>query len=954
MSNAHRAETGGNIDRKTPINFTFNNIKYTGYSGDTLASALLANGIHWVGRSFKSHRPMGIISADVCEPNAIIQLEKGGQDSKPNILATEVLLYQDLKAHSVNVWPSLKFDVIAIHKYFSKYLTTGFYYKTFMWPKSFWKKFYEPVIRKRAGLGICELNRETQAHDRIDKHCELLIVGSGPAGLAALEQASKLKTKIILADENPSLGSTLIGTKKHIWAQEIIKSAAKLKNIILLEHTTIFGYYESNYICGRQYLTHGQRIWHIHADRVILATGAHERPITFYNNYVPGIMLASAANRYLLQYGVLCGKNIMIFTNNDSVYSVVANLLAKNANILGIVDSRANAPDVKIDIPIYKKEVVAFASGKKHIKSITLSSGLTIKCDLLLVSGGFNPVVHLFSQSGGSLQYCNTRSCFIPNSSTQELSNIGACAGIFDEEECIVSGQKAAHKQAFIPDVIPKISAIWDISSGLKNDTGKHHLIDFNEEVSVADIKLAAREGMDSIELVKRYTTVGMGMDQGKLSNVNAIGVLSEYINKPIPEVGTTKFRAPYTPISFASLAGTELGDLLDPVRTTTIHERHLQYGAVFEDVGQWKRPWYYPKPNESMQDTLNRECLAVHQSVGMLDASTLGKIDIQGKDAGVFLDLIYTNLFSSLKRGVCRYGIMCHEDGMVFDDGITSCIGENHYYMTTTTSGAAAVLDWMEYWLQTQYPDLEVFLTSITEQYGTVVVSGPNSRSVMQDVFKDHSFDAYSFPFMRIQDAMLLGVPVKILRISFTGELSFEIHYPSHLGPKVWDLVANAGAPFNITPYGTETMHILRAQKGFIIVGQDTDGSVTPSDLNMNWIISKKKDFLGKRSFQLKNLVKKDRKIMVGLITKNPKTVIPEGAQLVIDPKHPKPIPMEGHVTSSYYSPILGKSIALALIKDGLNRIGETLYAPVENQIIETTIVSSIFYDQDGERQNV
>ncbi|MDF1677649.1 MAG: sarcosine oxidase subunit alpha family protein [Legionellaceae bacterium] len=953
MSGAKRLPTGGLIDRHTPLHFTFNNKQYTGFKGDTLASALLANGVHWVARSFKSHRPRGIMTADMTEPHAIVQLDKRGPNSEPNRLATEVLLYEGLRAHSVNVWPSLKWDITAINQYLSQYLVAGFYYKTFMWPKAFWKRLYEPFIRKSAGLGICEHNPDTKTHHRMDIHCDLLIIGAGAAGLAAAEAACLDKQSIIIADENPILGSTLVGTEKCTWAQKVIQTLNQ-QSVTQLTRTTIFGYYESNYLCGTQQLKEGSRTWHIHAKRVILATGAHERPMTFYNNDLPGIMLASAVQKYLNHYAVTCGQHIVLFTNNDSVYPLAKALISQGVQILAIVDMRPTPPDVQLEAPIYTNTHVTEASGKKHLQSITLSNGRKIACDLLLVSGGFNPVVHLFSQSGGTLKYCNIRACFIPDKTPQKAISVGACSGLFELEDCIVSGQKAAQDKAFVPPNIPTIEVIWDIPSNKPQDTGKTHLVDFAEDVSVADIQLAAREGMDSIELIKRYTTIGMGIDQGKTSNVRAIGILSEHLQKPMQEIGTTTFRPPYTPITFGALAGADIGELLDPVRTTTLHETHLKLGAIFEDVGQWKRPWYYPKPGETVQKTLNRESLAVHESVGILDASTLGKIEIQGKDAGQFLDLIYTNMFSNLKVGACRYGMMCLEDGMVFDDGITARLGEHHYYMTTTTSGAANVIDWMEFWLQTQYPHLDLFLTSVTEQYGSIVVSGPKVREVLQTVFPHHAFDNDAFPFMQIQETTFDDIPIKFLRISFTGELSFEVHYPSHLGPKLWACIQDAGKPYNITPYGTETMHILRAEKGFIIIGQDTDGSVTPLDLNMNWIVSKKKDFLGKRSLKRQDTQRKDRKTLVGLMTKQPKTIIPEGAQLVINPKAPKPIPMEGHVTSSYYSAHLGHSIALALIKDGLSRIGETLYAPTEKGVIQAKIVASTFYDPKGARQNV
>lgn len=922
---------GANINKNKKVNFYFNGKKYSGFEGDNIASALLANNIHFIGRSLKTHRPRGIMASDASEPNAVFTINRGQENSLPNIIGTQMPIYEGLKVNSVNIWPSLNFDLGSINQYFSSLLVAGFYYKTFMWPQKFWKLIYEPIIRKFAGLGVCDLNLDQKKYSRIDHHCQILIIGAGKTGIEAAIKNAKEGREVTLVEEKPKIN------------KDLAAKIAQYKNIKILTKTSLFGYYDHNYLCANEYRKNGQRIWHFHAQKVILAVGAHERPFIFKNNDLPGIMLSSAVKSYLLDYGVKCGNEIVIFSATNYGYEVAKTLIDNNIKVKAIIDPRASGPEFKLDVPIYQNAVISQAKGKKHLKSVVVSNYQTgekiteINCDLLAVSAGFNPNVNLFSQSGGKLEFCDERSCFVPLSANQNLEAIGACNGDFAFEE-----------KGNLP-------AIWDISSNLAKDNKKTHIVDFADDVSAADIELAVREGMNSVELVKRYTTAGMGIDQGKISNVNTIGIQANAAQKTIPQVGTTKFRPPYSPVTFGSLAGMELGNLLDPVRTTTIHDWHVKNGALFEDVGQWKRPWYFPKKGESMQDSLNRESLAVRKSVGMLDASTLGKIDIQGKDAGKFLDLIYTNMFSTLKVGACRYGVMCHEDGMVFDDGVTACIGENHYYMTTTTGGAAGVLDWMEFWLQTQYPELEVFLTSVTEQYGAIVVTGPNCRKVLQKVIPDHYFSSEAFPFMAVQNSQIAGVDVKLIRISFTGELSFEVHCPAFSALEIWEKIYEAGKEYDITPYGTENMHILRAEKGFIIVGQDTDGTVTPLDLGMSWVVSKKKDFIGKRSLTRSDTAREDRKQMVGIINKeNPEEIIPEGAQIVEKPSNKFPVKMEGYVSSSYYSAILGHSFALALINGGLNRHGEELYASYDGKFIKVEVTSPIFYDPKGERQNV
>ncbi len=1000
----NRTSNGGKIDREKRVNFVFNGLSYAGFEGDTLASALLANGVHLVGRSFKYHRPRGFVAAGAEEPGAMVQLEEGAQ-TQPNIRATQIELYEGLKASSVNVWPSVDFDISAVNGLFAKFMTAGFYNKTFMWPRSFWMKLYEPVIRRAAGWGRAPTVSDPDIYDRMQCHADVLVIGGGPTGLAAALEAGRAGARVVLVDEQKELGGSLLSLNREIdgktaieWIEQAKAELAEMPDVRILTRTMLFGYYDHNYLVALEQKTDHlplkdrsgkvrQRVWHFRAKQVVLATGAHERPLVFADNDRPGIMLSGSVLTYLNRYGVFPGKNIVLFTNNDSAYETALALHAERLKIVAVIDVRNDVtgelPDKvrELGIQVLEGHAITATNGRKRVSSVEVRAidpgadkytghSINFECDLVAMSGGWSPVIHLFSQSQGKLKYDDDRVCYVPEKSVQEQQIAGSCSGEFLTEDCLnnggVAGRIAAKKAGFSPKKehepltvqepeMGKMEPFWVVPGNVPVGEGSaKHFVDLQNDTTAADIALAIREGFESSEHVKRYTLTGFGTDQGKTSNINALGILAGILDKPLADVGTTTFRPPYTPVSYGALAGRNLGNWSDPVRVTAIHDWHQKNGALFENVGQWHRPWYYPKTAEKMQDALNRECLAVRNSIGVLDASTLGKIDIKGPDAAEFLNRVYTNAWMKLGVGKVRYGLMCHEDGMVFDDGTTARLADDHFLMTTTSGNAAAVLDWLEEYLQTEWPDLKVYCTSVTEQWATVSVAGPKARKLLQKIAPDMDLRPDSFPFMSFKEGEVAGIDARVFRISFTGELTYEINVPWHAGRAMWDAVMEAGAEFEITPYGTETMHVLRAEKGFIIVGQETDGTQTPQDLGMDWIVSKKKpDFIGKRSFTRSDTAADNRKQLVGLLTDNPDDVLPEGAQLVLDQYASKPMPMVGHVTSSYYSATLGHSIALAVVRGGLGKTGDTIFAPLANTTITAKIVSPIFYDPKGERQD-
>jgi len=881
MSADNRIQGFGRLPLAKTINFTFDGKAYQGLEGDTLASALLANGVHLTGRSFKYHRPRGIISAGPEEPNALVGIARDVARSQPNVRATVQELYDGLTATSQNRWPSLAFDVSAVNDQLAPFFPAGFYYKTFKWPVKAWDRIYEPVIRAAAGLGVAPAEADPDRYSNRYAHCDVLIVGGGLAGLSAALVAAKSGVQLIICDENPEFGGSILhdraleidGQSSVDWVKATLATLAAMDNVRLLTRTTGFGYYAQNFVSLAERVSEHmarpdpilprERLWQVRARRVILATGAIERHLVFADNDRPSIMLASAAQKYLNHYGVAVGANVGVFTACDSAWNSAFDLKSAGVNIAAIVELRADPPEALLSkareysIRVLKDHSVVKTSGRLRVSSMTVRPNTggpdeQINIDALINSAGWTPSVHLFSQSRGKLEWNEERNVFLPDIYAQDCASIGACNGTFNEEELIGearerasqaardTGGKALKKQK--PVKIANASAWQGNAIGAAPGAGANDIVkafvDFQNDVTAKDIRLAVREGMQSIEHVKRFTTTGMATDQGKMSNMHGLAIAAEQLGKNVPEVGLTTFRAPYTPVTFATIVNHARGSLFDPTRKTPMHQWAEDNGAVFEDVGPWKRAWYYPQAGETMHQAVNRECLTVRQKAGIFDGTTLGKIEIVGPDAAEFLNLLYTNPWTKLAVGRTRYGIMCREDGFIYDDGVIGRMAEDRFHVTTTTGGAPRVLNHIEDYLQTEFQHLDVHLTSTSEQWAVIAVQGPLAREIIEPLIEDIDISHAAMPHMSVREGKICGVPMRLFRISFTGETGFEINVPADYGQSVWQAVYAQGAPKGMVAYGTETMHVLRAEKGYIIVGQDTDGTVTPHDATFlgNW----------------------------------------------------------------------------------------------------------------------
>ncbi|MFZ9034630.1 MAG: 2Fe-2S iron-sulfur cluster-binding protein [Francisellaceae bacterium] len=965
---------------KNKIQFVFNGKKYSGFEGDTLASALLANGVHLVARGFKYHRPRGIFSSGIDEPNAFVQLEPESPYSEPNRRATDILLYEGLKAKSQNCWPGVNYDFRALSQAFKPLLSAGFYYKTFMKPEKLWP-WYEKKIRQTAGLGVSPMQIDPDHYARRYAYCDTLIIGAGFSGLLSALLLAKSGIKIILCEQydwggtlnNESYDDPSVFIDKLPSQQWLDKTIDELKhhpNITLLPQTLAFAHYPNNYIGLIE--THDavktkttaknpkQTLWQIRAESVIHATGQMERPLLFAGNDRPGIMLAQSVRHYLNRYGVLAGSKAVILTNNDQAYQCAIELANRGIEVNAIIDIRSDPEKHWLDlaekhnIDVKTNSIITATRGWSRVKGISLKTPQgqhDIDCDLLAVCGGFIPVINLWSHAGGRVIYDENIGSYRPGEAVEK--NQFSCGGINGTQSFrqvikevndignrLLQNLGKPTTQLHLETDEPLFTSpahLWCLVDCSDVKQMRQSFIDTASDVTIYDVHQAMDEGFCNVEHVKRYTTCGMAPDQGKSGNVNLFYLIAKFSQLPQAEIGTTTYRPPFTPISFGAIAAFDRGiNALAPNRTTVIHDWHINHHAVFENVGNWWRPRYYQSfEGETMAQALQRESKAARQSAGMLDGSTLGKIDIQGKDAAVFLNRIYTNRWDTLKPGRCRYGVMLGEDGMIIDDGVTARFDQHHFHMTTTSGNAAMVMSWMEKWLQTEWPELDVYLTSVTEQWAVISLSGPNSQAILSQLLSNNSdIDAGQIKALDAKCGYLnhegLEIPIRIFGIAFSGENGYEINVPAQFGKVLWEHIYQLGQPLGLTPYGTETMHLLRAEKGFIIIGQETDGTVTPFDLDMGWVVNLKKgDFIGCRSLYRSDSQRGDRKQLVGLLTHDPDLVIPEGANLIAEAEVDEP-PVEiiGHVTSSYFSPNLGRSFALALLKSGKNYPNKTIYA--------------------------
>ncbi len=951
MAQSNRRDRGGRIDRSRPLTFQFNGRTYDGFEGDTLASALLANGVQVTARSFKYHRPRGIVGHGPEEPGTLVELD--GEDASGNRPATTVPLREGLSARSVNCWPSPEFDLGGINQLLSRFIPAGFYYKTFKWPN--WHLF-EPSIRKAAGLAAAPKRPPQSGHfEARHAHTDVLIAGAGPAGLLAALEAGRAGKRVFLADEGTEAGGSLLNRNLTIgerpamdWVADAVAELRDMANVTHLQNATVWAYREHNLMIVNEREADQasilERSWRVRAAEVVIATGATERSMVFSNNDRPGVMLASSVQAYVNRWGVSPGQRVVLFTNNNSAYAVAADLVAAGVTVQAILDSRDVVPQVALDMvprmTVNAGTVVADIRGHKRVravKALPKAGGVCswIKCDLLAHSGGWNPTVHLWSQSRSTLRFDEGLSAFVPDRAVQSCRAVGAAEGDLTLDRIIDGGT----------DLPYAIEPLWCV--GVPGQGGKAFL-DIQNDVSVGDVHLALREGYDNVEHVKRYTTGGMGIDQGKTGNINIIGTVALQKGVQLQEVGTTTFRSPYTPVSFGAIGGLREESVLFPYRHTPVTQWNKDNGAVMYEAGaRWRRPGYFPKPGEGLQDAVNRECRAVREGVGVYDGSPLGKFELKGRDVPRLLDFLYSNIMSSLKPGEGRYGLMLSDDGLILDDGVAFRLDQHRWMISTSTGHADAVNQHMEKLLQTEFPNWQVMITTVTSQWNNATICGPRAREVMHALGTDIDLSPEAFPFMTFRDGEVAGFPARVLRVSFTGELSFEVNVaPRHMAA-LWDKVMEAGEPFGILPVGSESSHVLRVEKGFLSLGHEVDGSVDAYDLGMGWAMSKKKrDYLGKRSVLLRRKAESARRELVGILPEDPNQQVPEGAPLTPEGRKQA---TEGLVTACVWSVVNNRWIGLALLKDGHQRHGQTAHVRLKGEVIPVKITKPVFHDPEG-----
>jgi sarcosine oxidase subunit alpha len=984
-----RLAAGGLVDRTTTLGFSFDGRRLAGHPGDTLASALLANGVRLVGRSFKYHRPRGVLSAGPEEPNALVEL-RGGARREPNTRATVAELFDGLEATSQNRWPSLRFDLMGANQYLAPIFSAGFYYKTFMWPASFWEKLYEPLIRRAAGLGRAAETGDPDSYEKATAHCDVLVIGAGPAGLMAALAATRAGARVILCEEDFRLGGRLLSERREIegrpaldWVRDVEAELEAAPECRILRRTSVFGVFDGAHGAVERVADHlpapppfqpRQRLWRIHAKRHVLAAGAIERPLVFGDNDRPGVMLAGAVRSYLHRFGVAPGRSAVVFANNDDAARTVADLSAAGVTVAALVDPRAEPP------PEVRR--IAEAAGARLLAGGAVTRvlghlGVTgvhvtdargerhqLACDLLAMSGGWSPTVHLTSHQGGKPRWDAARAAFLPPAALPPgMAVAGAATGDLALADCLATGARAGAEAAAdtgfqtgapaIPQVEPEPTALqplWRVRGG----TGKAFL-DFQNDVNAGDVELAKREGFRAIEHMKRYTTLGMATDQGKTSGVNGVALMAELTERGIAETGTTTFRPPYTPVSLGALAGHHRGKDFKPTRLTPTHDWAKEQGAVFVEAGLWLRAQYFPRPGErDWLEATTREARAVRESVGICDVTTLGKIDIQGTDAVALLERVYVNSWRNLPVGRARYGLMLREDGMVMDDGTTARLGETHFVMTTTTVNAARVMQHLEFCHQWLWPELDVQMTSVTDQWAQLAVAGPRAREVLARVV-DAPFDISNagFPYLACAELSVCGgMPARLFRLSFSGELAYEVAVPARYGDALARRLMEAGAPFGITPYGTEALGVMRIEKGHV-AGNELNGQTTAADLGLGRMMSKKKDYIGRAMAGRPGLTDPDRPALVGLKPVDRAARPRAGAHLL--PKGAEPVAAndQGIVTSAAFSPALDHWIALGLLARGPSRHGEVVraYDPVRGGDIEVEVAHPVFVDPEGTR---